>query len=187
MTITRENAPKYQMEKKRVTIELEQGDLYEGTNTVKNLFLFDIPETLDKNDFRAVVTMEGLPVKESEQWDTASFVLYKDDDNYLTVGKKSHKKGIAFVKEVSAHATEEEEDAEDNNQVTKAVFGFHKQNNSISVDYKIDGSDEWHQLKNVTDMDFGQNFKIGFAGWVSKPAWFPGARARPLRPTRDCV
>ena len=167
MTITRENAQKYQMEKKRVTIEMEQGDLYEGTNTVKNLFLFDIPETLDKNDFRAVVTMEGLPVKESGQWDTASFVLYKDDDNYLTVGKKSHKKGIAFVKEVSARATEEEEDAEDNNQVTKAVFGFHKQNNSISVDYKIDGSDEWHQLKNVTDMDFGQNFKIGFAGWVS--------------------
>lgn len=167
MTVTRENASNYQMEENQVTVNMEQGDLYESQNTVKNLFLFDVPEGTDKDNLRAALTMDGLPIKEEGQWDTVSFILYKDDDNYVTVGKKSHKKGIAWVKEVNARATEVDESAENNNSVTKAVFGFYKNGGNISIDYKIDGTEEWRHLADISDMDLGEDFKIGFAGWVT--------------------
>ena len=167
LTVTRENAPKYQLEKNQVTVDMERGDLYEGTNTVKNLFLYKIPQNADKDNLRMALTIDRLPVKESGQWDTASFILYKDDDNYVTVGKKSHMNGIAVVKETNAHATETGESNEANNQVTKATFGFCKKGSSISVDYKLDGTAEWTHLTDISDMNFGQDFQVGFAGWVT--------------------
>ncbi len=167
MAVTRENASNYMMEKNQITINLERGDLYGSDNTVKNLFLFEIPEKIAKNNLRTVLTIDNLPPREQNQWDTASFILYKDDDNYITVGKKSHKKGIAVVKETGGNATELEEADETNDGVTKASFGFYKNDSGISVDYKVDGTNEWQHLMDITDVNLGDNFKIGFAGWVS--------------------
>ena len=143
---------------------MQSGDLYTNTNTVKNLFLYN-PKDVDKNNLRAVVKVDGLPIKENNQWDTASFILYHDDDNYVTVGKKSHYNGIATVEEKNATAQEYHGNEADNN-VTSAYLGITKKNDKIILSYKKENG-EWQTAKEFVNASFGNDYKIGMACWES--------------------
>ena len=139
--IKREDKAKYKLTDNSIEVTMQPGDLYTNTNTVKNLFLYN-PKNVEKNNLRAVVKVEGLPIKENNQWDTASFILYHDDDNYVTVGKKSHYNGIATVEEKNAAAQEYHGNEADNN-VTSAYLGITKKNDKITLSYQKENG-EWH-------------------------------------------
>lgn len=163
LTIVREDTANYGISKEQVEIDLQAGDLYESNNTLKNLFLYQIPLGISKDQMRTVIKVENMPIKESGQWDTASFLLYRDDDNYISMGKKSHYDGIASVEEIGGTATETGGNSKDN-QVTEAWLGFCKQGNQVSLDYKLeDGS--WQHLTDLSDTAIGDEYQIGFSGW----------------------
>lgn len=164
--IKREDKAKYKLTEDAVEVTMQSGDLYTNTNTVKNLFLYN-PKNVDKNNLRTVVKVDGLPTKEAGQWDTASFILYNDDDNYVTVGKKSHYNGIATVEEKNA-AAQEYHGNEKDNQVTSAYLGMTKKNDKITLSYKTENG-EWQTVKEFTNASFGNAYKIGMACWESNP------------------
>ncbi|MEY8426483.1 leucine-rich repeat protein [Lachnospiraceae bacterium 46-15] len=177
-TVTREDAENYTLTEDKITIDMQTGDLYNNDNTVKNLFLYQIPESLDRNNLRTVIKIENLPVKESGQWDTASFFLYKDDDNYISCGKKSHYDGIATVAETNGSAVETGGDAAQN-ELSSAYLGFYKNGNTVSVDFKMENG-QWQHVRDVSGDMLGSSYKIGFSAWETndrgKTAIFSGLR-----------
>lgn len=162
-TITRADAANYTLSGESITVDMQAGDLYEETNTVKNLFLYQIPESVDKNNMRTVIKVENLPTREENQWDTASFILYKDDDNYITAGKKSHHDGIATVSETLGSATETSGDSSENT-LTTAYLGFYKNGNTVSVDFRTEDG-EWQHVRDISADMLGDDFRIGFTAW----------------------
>lgn len=161
--VVREDTGNYTLEKDRITVDLQSGDLWQETNTVKNLFLYDLPQGIDGKNMKTVIRADNLPVREDNQWDTVSFLLYKDDDNYISIGKKSHFDGIARVEESGGVSQETGGDAAQN-QVTTAWLGFSRQGDQISLDYKSEGG-EWTHLADLSAAVIGDDYRIGFTGW----------------------
>ena len=160
-----ENKDKYTLADSAITITMDAGDLYQrDKNRVTNLLVYD-PVDMDKTNLRTVVKVEGLPINESGQWDTASFVLMKDVDNYVTVGKKSHYNGIASVVEKDGTAVETHGDAKENATST-AWLGMTMKNGTITLDYKTEGG-AWTQVREITDHTVGDNYKIAMGCWHS--------------------
>lgn len=163
----------------KVTIDLQSGDLYQSDNSVENLFLYQVPEGVSRDNLRTVIHVENLPARESNQWDTASFLLYKDDDNYISVGKKSHYDGFATVVEKNATAVETGGDAAQN-ELTDAWLGFYMKGSTLSIDYWT-GNGGWSNVRTIENVDLGTAWQIGFAGWESsdrgKTVSFSGLRA----------
>lgn len=176
-TIKREDNAKYTLSEESVEIAMQAGDLYQNNNSVKNLFLYN-PEDVAKDNLRTIIKVDGLPAKESGQWDTASFILYHDDDNYVTIGKKSHFNGISSVVEKNAAAVETNGNSADNN-VTSAYLGMSKIGDTISMDYKLEGG-QWQHIRNIDNSTVGNEYRIGMACWHtndrSKKIIFSGFR-----------
>ncbi|MBQ2383559.1 MAG: right-handed parallel beta-helix repeat-containing protein, partial [Oscillospiraceae bacterium] len=101
----REDKGNYAIDADSITITQQGGnDLWTYDNTLENLLLFG---DFDRSDLRTVVKIDGLPArKASGNWDTASFLLYKGDDDYITIGKKGHFDGFATVVEQAQSCTE---------------------------------------------------------------------------------
>ena len=146
-----------------IEIISEAGDLYQSDNTLKNLFLYT-PDG-DLSNLRASVKVDGLPINESGKWDTASFILLAGEDDYYTIGKKSHYKGFATVKERAQSAVEENGDAA-HNAVTSAWLGIVKDGDTIKLEYSLDGT-TWTTAKTYTDATFGNDYQLGFGSWTS--------------------
>ncbi len=160
--ITREDAANYALSDTAVTITQQGGsDLWQWDNTLKNLFLYG---DFDRSDLRTVVKIENLPVRTANCWDTASFLLYAGDDDYVSIGKKAHKNGMATVVEQAQSCTEYEESSTANNNVTTAWFGFTVENGTVSMDYKLDGG-EWVTAKTNSAALLGDSYRIGFGAW----------------------
>lgn len=178
-SILREDKNNYTLNPDGVTIDLQTGDLYQNSNTVKNLFLYDIPESINKENMRTVIKADNLPVKENGQWDTGSFILYQDDDNYVTIGKKSHYDGIATVVETNGTAAETGGNTSEN-EVSAAYLGFTKTEAGISLDYRLEEG-AWQHVTDITDLPLGDAYKIGLAGWETndrgKTITFSGLKA----------
>ncbi|MFQ8704956.1 MAG: NPCBM/NEW2 domain-containing protein, partial [Thomasclavelia sp.] len=162
-SVIRESKGNYELTKTDLTIDLQKGDLYQSDNTVNNLFLYSIPQDIDKNNLRTIVKVTNMPIRENSQWDTASFILYKNDDNYITIGKKSHYNGISSVSETNGAAVETGGNSQQDNVAT-AYLGFSKNGNSVSLDFKVEGG-SWQHLRDIDGSMLGANYKIGFAGW----------------------
>lgn len=162
LSIQNEDKNHYSIDGESIGIQMQRGDLYQDNNSVRNLFLYEVE---NQEDFRVVVKATGLPIRENDQWDTGSFLIYQDSDNYISLGKKSHKKGFATVLE-QAGSAEEFEDQEKDNDVTEAYLGITKQGQTVTLDAKPVGG-EWKEIKKF-DQDFSlENVKIGFAAWCS--------------------
>lgn len=178
-SIVREDKNNYTLNPDGVTIDLQTGDLYQDSNTVKNLFLYDIPESINKENMRTVIKADNLPVKENGQWDTGSFILYQNDDNYVTIGKKSHYDGIATVVEANGTAAETGGNFAEN-EVSGAYLGITKTEAGISLDYRLEEG-AWQHVTDITDPPLSDAYKIGFAGWETndreKTITFAGLKA----------
>lgn len=179
LSVVREDKNNYTLAPEGVTIDLQTGDLYQDNNTVKNLFLYEIPEAVNKENMRTVVKADNLPVKEGGQWDTGSFILYQDDDNYVTIGKKSHYDGIASVVERNGTAVETGGNASEND-ISTAYLGFTKTEAGISLDYRLEGG-AWQHVTDIPQTPLRDSYKIGFAGWETndrgKSITFSGLKA----------
>ncbi|MBQ7230044.1 MAG: S-layer homology domain-containing protein [Oscillospiraceae bacterium] len=161
-SITREDASNYSLADAGVTITQQGGnDLWQWDNNLENLFLYG---DFDRSDLRTLVKIENLPVRTANCWDTASFLLYAGDDDYVSIGKKAHKNGMATVVEQAQSCTEYEESSTANNNVTTAWFGFTVENGTISMDYKLDGG-EWVTAKTNSAALLGDAYRIGFGAW----------------------
>lgn len=151
----------YTLGKDSLNIAMQKGDLYQSDNSVKNLLLYR--GSFDRNNVCTTVKVDNLPINEGGQWDTASFLLFNNADNYISVGKKSHKAGIASVEERNGTASEYDGDTAQN-AVSSAYLGFMKQDDTLTLAYKTDG--EWQTVKTFDDASFlGSWFSIGFAAW----------------------
>ncbi|WP_288820619.1 NPCBM/NEW2 domain-containing protein [uncultured Allobaculum sp.] len=148
------------------TIALEKGDLYEENNSVKNLILYDIPA--DTENFATSVHVTGLPIRESGQWDTASFLVFGDADNYLSLGKKCHYDGIATVSETGGSATELGDNAAQN-ALSDAWLAFVKEGNTVHTYWSADGKTYTSVRDLSATMLTGKSVRIGFAGWHTNP------------------
>lgn len=166
LTITREDKTNYTMTADKVVIDMQSGDLWQTDNTVKNLFLYSVPETIDKDNLRTVIKVENMPVREENQWDTASFLLYNNDDNYISNGKKSHYDGIVTVNETNGSGTETGGSSTENT-LTTAYLGFYKNGNTVSVDFKTENG-TWTKVRDLDAAMLGDNYRIGFTAWESK-------------------
>ena len=162
-SIVRESKGNYELNSDSLTINMQSGDLYQSDNNVQNLFLYTLPDSIDKNAMRTIVKVDNLPVRESDQWDTGAFILYEDDNNYITIGKKSHYDGITSVREVGGAAVETGGNSSENS-VSTALLGFTKNGDSVSLDFKV-GNGEWQKLRDLDASMLGDNYKIGFATW----------------------
>ena len=146
-----------------IEIISESGDLYQKDNTLNNLFLYT-PD-VDGANLRASVKVAGLPINEGGKWDTASFILFSGEDDYYTIGKKSHYKGFATVKE-RAQSAVEENGSDAHNSVETAWLGIVKEGDTIKLEYSLDGT-TWETAKTFTDATFGNEYKLGFGTWTS--------------------
>lgn len=145
-----------------LNLTMDRGDLYQNQNDVKNLVLYDIPEELNKEDLRFTVKVNNLPQKENGRWDTASVLLYKDSNNYISVGKKSHFGGVVTVREENGNATENDKGVQVSG--SELIFDIHKEGNTLNIRYKTPDGDysEWGTLDGAF---LGSDYKIGFAVW----------------------
>ncbi|MBQ8857739.1 MAG: discoidin domain-containing protein, partial [Lachnospiraceae bacterium] len=146
-----------------IEITSEAGDLYQSDNTLNNLFLYT-PD-VDRSNLRASVKVEGLPIRENGKWDTASFILMSGEDDYYTIGKKSHYDGFSTVKERAQSALEAGGNSADNS-VESAWLGIVKTGNEIKLEYSTDGT-TWETAQTYTDDSFGNNYQLGFGSWTS--------------------
>ena len=158
----REDASHYEIADKSIVITQQGGsDLWTYDNTLKNLLLYS---DFDRSDLRTVVKIDGLPVRANNNWDTASFLLYAGDDDYISIGKKGHKNGFATVIEKAQSCSEYEESDTTHNEVTSAYVGFAVKGSVVTMDYKVEGG-AWTTVM-TTDIDFlGDDYEIGFGAW----------------------
>ena len=158
----REDAANYAISGDRITITQQGGnDLWTYDNTLENLLLYG---NFDRSDLRTVVRVDGLPVKASNNWDTASFLLYAGDDDYVSIGKKGHMDGFATVIEQAQSCSESGESSTAHNAVTSAWLGFTVSGSTVTMDYKVDGG-EWVTAKTADIGFLGDDYEIGFAAW----------------------
>ena len=163
-SITRKDDASLALGENSAEITMIKGDLYQtdGSNNLKNLILYNVPS--NTTSFAATVTVDGMPIRENNQWDTASFILYGNDDNYLTIGKKSHYDGFATVVERNGSAQEAGGSSSFNN-VAKAELGIFVNGTNAKLYYKQDGT--WVEAKSQDISFLGSNLKIGMGAWAS--------------------
>ena len=158
----REDAANYAINADSITITQQGGnDLWQWDNNLENLLLYS---NFDRSDLRTVVKIDGLPArKASGNWDTASFLLYKGDDDYITIGKKGHFDGFATVIEQAQSCTESGGSSSEN-AVTSAYVGFTVENGTATMSFKVEGG-EWTTAKTVDIGFLGSAYEIGFGAW----------------------
>ena len=158
----REDSANYSIDERSITITQQGGnDLWTYDNTLENLLLYG---NFDRSDLRTVVRVDGLPVRASNNWDTASFLLYAGDDDYVSIGKKGHMDGFATVIEQAQSCSESSESSTAHNAVTSAWLGFTVSGSTVTMDYKVDGG-EWVTAKTADIGFLGDDYEIGFAAW----------------------
>lgn len=164
VSITNENKAGYSLNGTSMEMTLLKGDLYFWNNSIQNMFMVDLPADADPDHLKTIVYVEGMPPREDNQWDTVSFMLAQDVDNYITLGRKSHYDGLTAVREVEQSASEMGGSADDNAFVS-GWLGISKEGDSVSLDFSQDGT-SW---KHVRDLDgaFLNNYKIGFGTWAT--------------------
>lgn len=164
VSIINENAAYYSMDDTRVDMTMLKGDLYFWNNSIQNMVSVGLPQDSDPDHFRTVVYAENMPARESNQWDTLSFMLFNDLDNYITIGRKSHYDGITAVREVEQSGNEMGGSSADN-ALTSGWLGFTKEGSTVSLDYSADGI-TWNHLRDL-DGAFLNGYKIGLGTWVT--------------------
>ncbi|EKY27022.1 NPCBM/NEW2 domain-containing protein [Clostridium celatum] len=143
-------------------IKMERGDLYNSDNNIRNLVLIDVPDSVSADDMRFTVKVDNLPLAESNRWDTASVLLFKDVDNYISLGKKSHYNGLVTVREVNASAIENDKSGSVNESTL--IFDVYNKDGNVTISYKTpDG--EYIEWGNLDSSFLGEDYKIGFAVW----------------------
>ena len=134
VSIDRPNASHLSGSRTSVEITAQTGsELFERETTVNNLVKFRIPDEY-KNDLRIQVDAHGLPVR-GDAYNNAGILLYKDGNNYYSMGKKGHLDGVTAVYEKDAASNERSGSSADN-QLTDTTFEIAIQNGTATMSFK---------------------------------------------------
>ncbi len=153
-----------------ITITRKAGnDLWGSDNTLNNLVTIDL-ENVDINNFTGLVTIDGLPGRMANNWDSAYFLIMKknadgtvDRNNYLSVGKRAHADGFGTVHEVNATGSEHSTGKISENEITKATFAIEKQGKIVNLYSIVDGKK--NKVQSVDISSFGDDLKLAIACW----------------------
>ena len=153
-----------------ITITRKAGnDLWGSDNTLNNLVTIDL-ENIDTNNFTGVATIDGLPGRMANNWDSAYFLIMKknedgtvDRNNYLSVGKRAHADGFGTVHEVNATGSEYSTGDISENEITKATFAIEKQGKTVNLYSIVDGKK--NKVQSVDISSFGNDLKLAVACW----------------------
>ena len=128
-----------------------------GNGATQNMVLYEIPADIAKDNFRAQVTIDGLP---QTPWGGAAMMLYTDDDNYVSIGQKGHlgvvsvnEKGGDFVEKSGAVSA----------KVEKGTFEIEKNGSMVFLKYNDNGT--WRVVFGYSIGEVGlddSNLKIAF-------------------------
>lgn len=157
--------------KDEVMITAETGsELYGFSKDVNNLVKFAIPQEY-KNDLRIQVDASGLPTN-GDGYNNAGILLYKDGDNYYSIGKKGHLSGVTAVYEENASARERAGDSTDN-KLTDTTFEIEIQNNTATMRYK-NALGEWITAdvqQNISNITGGELY-LALCAWKNSGSDF---------------
>ena len=127
-------------------------------------------ENIDTNNFTGVATIDGLPGRMANNWDSAYFLIMKknedgtvDRNNYLSVGKRAHADGFGTVHEVNATGSEYSTGDISENEITKATFAIEKQGKTVNLYSIVDGKK--NKVQSVDISSFGNDLKLAVACW----------------------
>ena len=130
-----------------------------------------VPEGIDKTDF--TVTVKASTPDGNGNWGYSGLYLFKDQDNYVSVEKKSRdgssnvSERMAMVREVSQHAAETwnggaEGDGENLKTAADVWYRIVKKGNTIEGYYSKDG-ETFNKIGQVDGAFLGDDFKIALA------------------------
>src|SRR5699024_2609183 len=87
-------------------------DLWGSDNTLNNLITFNT-EQLNKDKFTGIVTLDNLPQRSNNNWDSVYFLIMKENedatvnrDHYISIGKRAHSDGFAYTRELNGQGEE---------------------------------------------------------------------------------
>ena len=143
--------------------------MWGSDNTLNNLVTIDL-ENVDINNFTGLVTIDGLPGRMANNWDSAYFLIMKknangtvDRNNYLSVGKRAHADGFGTVHEVNAIGSEHATGDVSENEIKKATFAIEKQGKTVNLYSIVDG--KRNKVQSVDISSFGDDLKLAVACW----------------------
>ena len=128
-----------------------------GNGVTQNLVLYEIPSDIAKNNFRAQVTIDGLP---QTPWGGAAMMLYTDDDNYVSIGQKGHL-GVLAVNEKDGVLAERPDTT--GAKMEKGSFEIEKNGSMVYVRFK--NGTQWKVVCAYSISEIGlddSNLKIAF-------------------------
>ncbi len=152
--------------KHEITIEAEsepKSDLYGGSTYVTNLVKFPILEEY-KTDLRIQVDVDASVVQ-GDGYNNVGIVLYKDGDNYYSVGKKGHMAGVTAVYEENAKPSERAGQSADS-KLTKTTYEIEIKNDTATVRFK-DAAGNWKTANTQNAISKITNGKM----YVALTAW----------------
>lgn len=141
-------------------------ELYLGDTTVINLVKFRIPDEY-KNDLRIQVDAQGLPVR-GDAYNNAGILLYKDGNNYYSMGKKGHLDGVTAVYEENA-APQERPGSSADNQLTDTTFEIEIQNGTATMRFK-NSAGQWvtaNSQDNIGVLTDGDVY-LALCAWINE-------------------
>ncbi|WP_323612103.1 PT domain-containing protein [Erysipelothrix enhydrae] len=153
------------------SIDRENGqDLWGKDNRLSNLVGIDL-NTVNDGKRVIVATLDGLPLRASNSWDSSYMLLMKqnqdgslDRDNYVSVGKRAHADGIGFVQEIHGQGKEAATNTIEDNFTVKQTFALEHLNNKINAYILKDGAFKLiHTFENIEHL--GESPVLAFAGW----------------------
>lgn len=157
--------------KNEITVTAQSGsELYQQDTYVNNLIKFEIPQDM-KEDLRIQVEAEGLPVR-GEGYNNAGIMLYKDGNNYYSVGKKGHFNGVTTVYEQNASSSERGGETAAN-ELKDTVFEIEISDNTATMRY-MDAEGRWQtadRQENINHITEGTLY-LALCAWENEGGEF---------------
>lgn len=150
-------------------------DLWQGDNNLNNLVRFSL-DGKNAENFAAMITLDGLPLRQGNSWDSTYFILFKlngngtvDRDNYYSVGKRAHSNGFATVREEARRGSETQTNDVGENNKTLMTFVIEKQGETLNLySYENQEFKLIHSDSNVAYL--GNQLALGLGAWGNTQA-----------------
>lgn len=153
------------IDKNTIGIQAETGsELYGPGKYVNNLIKYKIDNDM-KNDLRIQIDVDGMPIREGG-WNNTGVMLFKDGDNYYSIGKKNHYQGITTVYEQNATSNETGGSA-DENTLTASTFEIEVIDGFATLRFK-DANGNWKvaNSRNVMNLIQGDVY-LALTSWMT--------------------
>lgn len=166
-SISKENSANYIVNSDTsVTINTQRGDLWgtaNGSGTVENMFLINVPEE-DIENFSAEVTVKYKP---SSDYQRAGLIVYSGDGDHVTVMRRYHSAygGNVFMTTMNTAGKAGSENVYTaDNGSEECILRIVKSGSEFKGYFSIDDGVTWNELETriQQNLDNTKSLKIGF-------------------------